>query len=102
MDALPHIDHYRNIFSFTTAEPKTRPTLEALHGSVNISSKSKLASAIDLNSEVITSLMIHNDQPPSQIDIKPKTEIVKFGWIIGVLVCYYFTFFSINQYLYII
>jgi hypothetical protein len=86
LDALPHIDHYRNLFSFTSSEPKTRPTLEALHGTANIPSKFRLASTIDLNSEMISSVMLPNEQP-SQIEIKPRIEVVKFGWIIGVLVC---------------
>ncbi|CAF2933854.1 unnamed protein product [Rotaria sp. Silwood2] len=85
IDTLPHIDHYRNLFSFTSSEPKTRPTLEALHGTANIPSKYKLASAIDLNSEVLSTVMISNEQP-IQIELKPKVEIVKFGWIIGVLI----------------
>lgn len=87
IDALPHIDHYRNIFSFTSSEPKTRPTLEVLHGTANIPSRLKLVSTIDLNSEMISSVMIPSEQP-AQIDIKPKIEIVKFGWVIGVLVCF--------------
>ena len=32
IDVLPHIDHYRNLFSITSPEPRSRPTLEALHG----------------------------------------------------------------------
>lgn len=86
MEALPHSDHYRNLFSFTSSEPKSRPTLEALHGTRCTPSKLNLASTIDLNSEMISSVMIPSDQPV-KADIKPKTEIVKFGWIIGVLVC---------------
>ena len=88
IDALPHLDHYRNIFSFTSSEPKTRPTLEALHGTANLPMRFKLASTIDLNSEAVSSMMIPND-PSSHGDreVKPKVEIVKFGWIIGVLVC---------------
>lgn len=53
-------------------------------------SKFKLASAIDLNSEMVSSVMIPNEQP-LQTDVKPKIEIVKFGWIIGVLVCLVFS-----------
>ncbi|CAF0850672.1 unnamed protein product [Adineta steineri] len=85
MDALPHIDHYRNLFSFTSSEPKTRPTLEALHGTASMPSKMKLASAIDLNSEMISTVMIPNEQP-FQTETKSKVEIVKFGWILGVLI----------------
>ena len=77
IDALPHIDHYRNIFSFTSSEPKSRPTLEVLHGTVNTPSKYKSASTFDFSSEMI---MLPNEQPA-------KTDIVKFGWIVGVLVC---------------
>jgi len=91
IDALPNIDYYRNIFSFTSSEPKTRPTLEVLHGTVEIPSKFKLASSIDLNSEMISSITIPNEQS-GQIEIKSKTEIVKFGWIIGVLVCFFLFF----------
>jgi hypothetical protein len=79
IDALPHIDHYRNIFSFTSSELKIRPTLEILHGTV------KLESTIDLNNEMINSVVISNEQS-SQI------EIIKFGWIIGVLVCIFKNF----------
>ncbi|UJR08646.1 hypothetical protein I4U23_012905 [Adineta vaga] len=85
IEALPHSDHYRNLFSFTVSEPKTRPTLEVLHGTASMPSKLKLASTIDLNSEMISSVMIPNDQP-LQREMKPKIEIVKFGWIIGVLI----------------
>lgn len=85
---MPHLDHYRNIFSFTSSEPKTRPTLEVLHGTVDIPNKFKLASTIDLNSEVVSSMMIPNDSTvQTTVEVKPKVEIVKFGWIIGVLVC---------------
>lgn len=86
IDALPHIDHYRNIFSFTSSEPKTRPTLEVLHGTADVPTKFKLASTIDLNSEVVSSMMIPNDPTSQTVEMKPKIEIVKFGWIIGVLV----------------
>ncbi|CAF0819995.1 unnamed protein product [Adineta ricciae] len=85
IEALPHSDHYRNLFSFTSSEPKTRPTLEALHGTKCASAKLNLASTIDLNSEMVSSVMIPSDQP-IKAEIKPKTEIVKFGWIIGVLI----------------
>lgn len=84
---MPHLDHYRNIFSFTSSEPKTRPTLEVLHGTVDIPNKFKLASTIDLNSEVVSSMMIPNDSTvQTTVEVKPKVEIVKFGWIIGVLI----------------
>jgi len=89
IDALPHIDHYRNIFSFTSSELKIRPTLEILHGTV------KLESTIDLNNEMINSVVISNEQS-SQI------EIIKFGWIIGVLVCIFKIFIrKIFGYLYL-
>jgi hypothetical protein len=84
IDALPHVDHYRNLFSITSPESKSRPTLDELHRA-NIPAKFRLGSAIDLNSEMISTLVVQNDQP-SQIETKPKSEIVKFGWIIGVLV----------------
>jgi hypothetical protein len=87
IDALPHIDHYRNLFSITTPESKTRPTLEVLHGTASVPSRLKLASTIDLHGEMVSTLIVQTDQP-SQIDMEPKTEIVKFGWIIGVLVCF--------------
>ncbi|CAF1206413.1 unnamed protein product [Rotaria sordida] len=86
IDTLPHMDHYRNLFSFTSSEPKTRPTLEELHGTANISSKYKLASTIDLNSEVLSAVIIPPNEQPVQVESKPKIEIVKFGWIIGVLI----------------
>ena len=83
IDALPHIDHYRNLFSLTSPEPKTRPTLEALHEN----SRLRLGSTIDLNSELINHVIQHHEQQPTQpVEVKPKVEIVKFGWIIGVLV----------------
>ncbi|CAF1118554.1 unnamed protein product [Adineta ricciae] len=85
IDALPHIDHYRNLFSITSPESKTRPTLEALHETTNNSSKLRLGSTIDLNSEMVSTLMPQMDQP-SQMDTKPKIEVVKFGWIVGVLI----------------
>ncbi|CAF1426398.1 unnamed protein product [Rotaria magnacalcarata] len=85
IDTLPHIDHYRNLFSLTLSEPKTRPTLEELHGTASIPSKYKLASTIDLNSEILSSIVIPNESP-AQTEVKQKIDIVKFGWIIGVLV----------------
>ncbi len=86
IDALPHIDHYRNLFSITSPEPKSRPTLEALHETSNISTKFRLGSTIDLNNEISSTFVPQTDQP-SQTEIKPKIEVVKFGWIVGVLVC---------------
>jgi hypothetical protein len=83
IDALPHIDHYRNIFSITSSESKLRPTLEALHETPN----ARLGSTMDLNSEMISTLILPTDQSSSPVEIKPKVEVVKFGWIIGVLVC---------------
>ena len=81
IDALPHIDHYRNLFSITSPESKIRPTLEALHET----SKLRLGSTIDLNSEMVSTLVPQTDQP-SQVETKQKVEVVKFGWIVGVLV----------------
>jgi hypothetical protein len=86
IDALPHVDHYRNLFSITSPEPKSRPTLEALHETANSSSRLRLGSTIDLNSEMISTLVPQNDPPSQQIEMKPKIEVVKFGWIVGVLV----------------
>jgi hypothetical protein len=85
IDALPHVDHYRNLFSITSPEAKTRPTLEALHETAAGSAKLRLGSTIDLNGEIINPLVSHHEQT-AQVDVKPKVEIVKFGWIIGVLV----------------
>jgi hypothetical protein len=81
IDALPHIDHYRNLFSITSPESKIRPTLEALHET----SKLRLGSTIDLNSEMVSTLVPQTDLP-SQVETKQKVEVVKFGWIVGVLV----------------
>ncbi|CAF1237165.1 unnamed protein product [Adineta steineri] len=85
IDALPHVDHYRNLFSITSPGPKSRPTLEALHETSHFSSKLRLGSTIDLNSEMISVVEPRMDQP-SQLDIKPRIEVVKFGWIVGVLI----------------
>jgi hypothetical protein len=85
IDALPHVDHYRNLFSITAPESKSRPTLEALHETAAGPGKFRLGSTIDLNSEMISTLVTVNDQP-SQVDAKSKVNIVKFGWIVGVLV----------------
>jgi len=85
IDALPHVDHYRNLFSITSPESKSRPTLEALHETSNVPSKFRLGSTIDLNSEIISPLVPQMDLP-SQVENKPKVEVVKFGWIVGVLV----------------
>jgi len=82
IDALPHVDHYRNLFSITSPESKIRPTLEALHET----SRLRLGSTIDLNSEMLSTVVPPVDQP-SIPENKPKIEIVKFGWIVGVLVC---------------
>ena len=85
IDALPHIDHYRNLFSITSSESKTRPTLEALHNIASIPTKLRLCSPIDLNSDMVNTLVPQAEQP-IQVDTKPKIEIVKFGWIVGVFV----------------
>lgn len=87
IDALPHVDHYRNLFSITSPEPKSRPTLEALHETSNVLSKSRVGSTIDFNNEMITALVpqIPADGP-SQGATKTKVDVVKFGWIVGVLV----------------
>lgn len=83
IDALPHADHYRNLFSITSPEPKLRPTLEALHET----SKSRVGSTIDLNSELVTALVApQQTDVPSQVGTKPTINVVKFGWIVGVLV----------------
>lgn len=81
IDALPHVDHYRNLFSITSPEPKSRPTLEALHETTRL----RLGSTIDLHSEMISMAPTHLE-PLAQVEVKPKVDIVKFGWIIGVLV----------------
>lgn len=87
IDALPHVDHYRNLFSLTIPEPKVRPTLEALHQTATTCDRLRLGSTIDLNNEVTTTLVPQADQI-SQLEMKPKVDVVKFGWIIGVFVCY--------------
>ena len=87
IDALPHVDHYRNLFSITSPEPKSRPTLEALHETSNVLSKSRVGSTIDFNSEMITTLVPQiQTEVPSQGGTKTKIDVVKFGWIVGVLV----------------
>ena len=96
LDTLPHSDHYRNLFSFTLSEPKSRPTLEVLHGTANPPSKYKLESVIDLNSEIDSTMMIPNEQA-LPIETKPKVAVVKLGWIVGVLVCFFIqSIFSIE------
>ena len=85
IDTLPHLDHYRNIFSLTSPESKSRPTLEALHETGGVNSRMKLASTFDVNSDINNSTVAAGGDVPH--DVKPKTDIVKFGWIIGVLVC---------------
>ncbi|CAF5148745.1 unnamed protein product, partial [Rotaria magnacalcarata] len=85
IDALPHVDHYRNLFSITSPEPKSRPTLEALHETASTSGRFRLGSTIDLNSELLSTLTPQTDQL-SQLDIRPKIDVVKFGWIIGVFI----------------
>ena len=81
IDALPHVDHYRNLFSITSPEKKSRPTLEALHEIPRI----RLGSTIDLNNELMSTLVPLQEQT-IPVEVKPKVEVVKFGWIIGVLV----------------
>ncbi|CAF3190851.1 unnamed protein product [Rotaria socialis] len=85
IDALPHVDHYRNLFSITSPEPKSRPTLEALHETASASGRFRLGSTIDLNSELLSTLTPQIDQL-SQLDVRPKIDVVKFGWIIGVFI----------------
>ncbi|CAF0908848.1 unnamed protein product, partial [Didymodactylos carnosus] len=72
LDTLPHVEHYRNLFSLTSVHVKSRPTLEALHDA----SHRKLTSTFDLNCEVATTPAISAKQ----------TKVVKFGWIKGVLI----------------
>ncbi|CAF1021877.1 unnamed protein product [Rotaria sordida] len=85
IDTLPHIDHYRNLFSITSPESRIRPTLEELHETNSIVTRLRLGSTIDLNSDMINTFALQTEQL-SQIEIKSKVEIVKFGWIIGVFI----------------
>lgn len=96
IDALPHADHYRNLFSITSPEGKLRPTLEALHETSNSPSKFRIGSTIDLNSEMVSTLLPPQVDAPSQGTNKSKIDVVKFGWIVGVLVSSKEVFFSIN------
>ena len=96
IDALPHVDHYRNLFSITSPEGKLRPTLEALHETSNAPSKFRLGSTIELNTEMISTLIPPQADAPSQGTNKPKLDVVKFGWIVGVLVSSEEVFFVIN------
>ncbi|CAF0721500.1 unnamed protein product [Didymodactylos carnosus] len=72
LDTLPHVEHYRNLFSLTSTHGKTRPTLEALHDANN----TKLTSTFDLNVEL----------PPTTVTPTKQTNVIKFGWIKGVLI----------------
>lgn len=97
IDALPHVDHYRNLFSITSPESKFRPTLEALHDTSNTPSKFRIGSTIDLNSEMISTFIPPQVDVPSQGTNNPKLDVVKFGWIVGVLVSIEEIFFVMNS-----
>lgn len=87
IDALPHADHYRNLFSITSPESKARPTLEALHETA----PTRVGSTIDLNSD-LTAALVPSNEICSNIEKKNQIQVVKFGWIVGVLVRFDFNF----------
>ncbi|XP_069138674.1 solute carrier family 12 member 2-like isoform X2 [Argopecten irradians] len=77
-EALPHMDHYRNLLSATTAM-KSRPTLAELHeekdNDENFRSKGR-------------DKLLSSDEKLVEEGIKKKQEkgALKFGWIKGVLI----------------
>ncbi|VDI14160.1 solute carrier family 12 (sodium/potassium/chloride transporter), member 2 [Mytilus galloprovincialis] len=73
-EALPHVDHYRNLLSATNAL-KSRPTLAELHEEKD-ESESKGKPSEPLLSNAVT---IEDGKPSGP-------TAVKFGWIKGVLV----------------
>ncbi|KAK7482628.1 hypothetical protein BaRGS_00026127 [Batillaria attramentaria] len=81
-EALPCVDHYRNIFSATAGGMKTRPTLAELHEEMEDS---------DGRGKHKEPLLSSQDQIPSEEQGAPAVTVdkpagIKFGWIKGVLI----------------
>ncbi|XP_013401253.1 solute carrier family 12 member 1 [Lingula anatina] len=82
-EALPHVDHYRNLLS-TTQALKSRPTLQELH-------EEKEAPKPVHHHKILDAHNIENGTGPAKDEVQvqtktPSTVVVKFGWIKGVLV----------------
>lgn len=80
-EAIPHLDHYRNLLS-TTAALKTRPTLQELH-------EGKLNTDEEQKNKLAAPLLPEEDRTANDVNVTgggtPQTA-TKFGWIKGVLV----------------
>ncbi|WAQ98772.1 S12A2-like protein [Mya arenaria] len=75
-EALPHVDHYRNLLS-ATSPLKSRPTLAELH-------EEKLSDDIDRHRQ--REPLLSDTEAAAQDQAKLTESAVKFGWIKGVLV----------------
>ncbi|KAL5005442.1 hypothetical protein ScPMuIL_018898 [Solemya velum] len=75
-EALPHVDHYRNLLSATCAlNLKSRPTLAELH---------EVKDESEAKPKTLEPLLTADDKTPD--DGSKKETAVKFGWIKGVLI----------------
>ncbi|XP_052797099.1 solute carrier family 12 member 2-like isoform X2 [Mya arenaria] len=73
-EALPHVDHYRNLLS-ATSPLKSRPTLAELHEEKD-----------DIDRHRQREPLLSDTEAAAQDQAKLTESAVKFGWIKGVLV----------------
>ncbi|CAE1286567.1 SLC12A2 [Acanthosepion pharaonis] len=80
-EAIPHLDHYRNLLS-TTAALKTRPTLQELH-------EGKLSTDEEQKNKLAAPLLPEEERTANDVNVASggtPQAATKFGWIKGVLV----------------
>ncbi|XP_052826762.1 solute carrier family 12 member 2, partial [Octopus bimaculoides] len=80
-EAIPHLDHYRNLLS-TTAALKSRPTLQELH-------EGKLPTDDEQKNKVAAPLLPDEERGGKEVTTASSSApqaATKFGWIKGVLV----------------
>jgi len=76
-EALPHVDHYRNLLSATSAL-KSRPTLEELHEEKDDIDRNRHREPLLSETE--------NAEAVAKAAPKEQNTAIKFGWIKGVLI----------------
>ncbi|XP_064618818.1 solute carrier family 12 member 3-like [Lineus longissimus] len=85
-EALPHVDHYRNLLSATTAL-RSRPTLEELHDGHDAADKDGFIQDPLLPEENGIAKKAETDTPDHKVvPANSKNQATKFGWVKGVLV----------------
>ncbi|XP_060592142.1 solute carrier family 12 member 2-like isoform X2 [Ruditapes philippinarum] len=74
-EAIPHVDHYRNLLS-ATSPLKSRPTLAELHEEKDDIDRQRHREP----------LLSETDTNPEEVKPKDNKSAVKFGWVKGVLI----------------